>query len=161
MYQLWGGGATFRVHSNGRDLIDRSGTSVTLLGISSEILADIHSNEHFRRTETKIAWVSCTDEPEWVEECLHKFQTSHRKSLHSVADSSEIYKANKQSHFRNLQKQYPHISFQEMLFFDNESGNIRNVERLGVKCVYAPSGMTKEIWEEGLRKFHESNNRMK
>jgi magnesium-dependent phosphatase 1 len=40
-----------------------------------------------------------------------------------------------------------------MLFFDNESGNIRDVASLGVKCVYCPDGMTAKMWEKGLSLF--------
>ncbi len=156
MYQLWGGGPPFKHHSNGKDLIDRAGTSVRLLGITAQILADIHSNEHFRNKATKIAWVSCTDEPEWADECLAKFKTAHGLPLNAVVDSSEIYKSNKQSHFRNLQRKYPDIAFEDMLFFDNESGNINTVSRLGVKSIYCPDGMTKEVWEHGLRQYHDS-----
>jgi hypothetical protein len=40
-----------------------------------------------------------------------------------------------------------------MLFFDNESGNIRSVSELGVKCVYCPDGVTAEAWQQGLDLF--------
>ena len=70
-----------------------------------------------------------------------------------MADSSQIYKANKQQHFQNLKKEFPDIQYSEMLFFDNEYGNIRNVEKLGVKCVYCPEGMTEKAWQEGLDMF--------
>lgn len=158
MYQLWGGGPPFQPHSNGKDLLDRGGTTVRLLGITAQILADIHSNEHFRSVGTRIAWVSCTDEPEWADECLTKFKTAHGHALSTIVDSSEIYKSNKQTHFRNLQRKYPDIAFEEMLFFDNESGNIHTVSKLGVKSIYCPEGLTREVWENALRQFHESSS---
>ena len=40
-----------------------------------------------------------------------------------------------------------------MLFFDNEYGNIENVQKLGVKCVYCPHGVTQTAWDEGLKLF--------
>lgn len=40
-----------------------------------------------------------------------------------------------------------------MLFFDNEINNIRNVEKLGVKCIFCPDGMTHEIWLQGIELF--------
>lgn len=157
MYQLWGGGAPFQHHPNGKDLIDRVGTTVSLLGITEHILNDIHLHEAFHNT--KLSWVSCTDEPIWAQECLEKFKTNTGHSLHSITDASEIHYGNKQSHFQNLQKKYPEISYQEMLFFDNESGNIRSVSQLGVHSIYCPDGMTKEIWERGLRQYHEATSK--
>lgn len=157
MYQLWGGGAPFQPHTNGKDLLDRAGTAVSLLGVTEHILEEIHSHPSFQ--DTKLAWVSCTDEPTWADECLRKFKTVNGSILHSITDSFEIYQSNKQTHFRNLQKKYPDIAFEEMLFFDNESGNINSVSRLGVKCVYCPDGVTKDIWEKGLRDYHAFHSR--
>jgi magnesium-dependent phosphatase 1 len=157
MYQLWGGGSPFQHHANGKDLVDRAGQKVQLIGITAEILNDIYLNDHF--AETKLAWVSCTDEPEWADECLEKFRTSSGHYLKTVVDSSEIYKSNKQTHFRNLKHKFPGISFEEMLFFDNEHHNIQTVSKLGVRSVYCPDGMTAAIWEEGLKKFHNASGK--
>ena len=152
MYQLWGGGAPFTVDGDGtKKLMDRSGTPVKLLGISSQILQELKTDPKWAATKT--AWVSCTDEPEWAAECLLKFKTKEGQAIGSYIDSSQIYKANKKQHFRELKKQYESIEYSEMLFFDNESGNIRSVSELGVQCVYCPDGMTEEIWQQGLARF--------
>jgi magnesium-dependent phosphatase 1 len=151
MYQLWGGGAPFKHAPNGKDLLDKAGNPVRLLGISAEILHELKNNSAL--THIKVAWVSCTDEPEWADECLRKFTTSGGQALSQIVDSSQIFKSNKQKHFQNLRRQYPDIGFEEMLFFDNEYGNIRNVSQLGVKCYYCEDGMTQQAWEEGLRMF--------
>lgn len=75
MYQLWGGGSPFTVQGDGtKQLIDRAGTSVKLLGISSHILQTLKTEEKWKETIT--AWVSCTDEPEWAAECLKLFKVS-------------------------------------------------------------------------------------
>mmetsp|Transcript_22256 Transcript_22256/g.30492 ORF Transcript_22256/g.30492 Transcript_22256/m.30492 type:complete len:176 (+) Transcript_22256:163-690(+) len=156
MYELWGGGAPFKKSKNGKDLIDCRGTNVRLLGIVDRILHDLRNDNKFKSL-TKVAWVSCTDEPLWANECLEKFLTfPGGEPLKLCADSSQIFKANKQVHFRKLKEQYPTIEFQDMLFFDNEYGNIQSVSKLGVKCIYCPSGMTQDVWEEGLRHFDES-----
>ena len=39
------------------------------------------------------------------------------------------------------------------IFFDNESRNCRDVEKLGVTCVYTPDGMTEAVWKKGLEEF--------
>ena len=152
MYQLWGGGAPFTSSKNGQELIDRSGSTVRLLGISAQVLHELKCDAYL--SHIKVAWVSCTDEPDWANECLTKFTTlPGRVPINAIADSSQIYKANKQTHFRNLKAEFPDIEFTQMLFFDNELGNIRNVSKLGVKCVYCPDGITEQAWEQGLNNF--------
>ena len=152
MYQLWGGGSPFTYASNKKDLMDKSGHVVRLLGISGEILDDVKSHPSLQ--PIKVVWVSCTDEPVWAKECLEKFRTvPSGNPIGSAADGYEIFSANKQVHFKNLRTKYPSIDFSEMLFFDNEYGNIRSVSQLGVRCVHCPDGMTSPAWLEGLSFF--------
>jgi magnesium-dependent phosphatase 1 len=152
MYMLWGGGAPFKYNSNGKDLVDCSGRAVRLLGISAEVLHELKEDPNL--SDIKVAWVSCTDEPAWAAECLKMFKTlPGGVAIKTSADSSQIYKANKQAHFQKLKNQYPTVAYDEMLFFDNEMGNIRSVEKLGVKCVYCPDGITEGAWQEGLDMF--------
>lgn len=152
MYQLWGGGAPFHHAPNGKDLLDCSGSLVRLIGISSEVLHELKNVSSLQ--DVKVAWVSCTDEPEWASECLSKFCTSPGSvPLNRIADSVQIYKANKQVHFMNIKKDFPDIEFAQMLFFDNESSNVRTVSKLGVRCIYCPEGITEKAWEEGLNLF--------
>ena len=40
-----------------------------------------------------------------------------------------------------------------MLFFDNESGNCREVARLGVTVAYCPDGIDKRVFEVALEAF--------
>ena len=80
-------------------------------------------------------------------------QTAEGESIGNYIDSSQIYKSNKQEHFKKLKLEYGSIEYSEMLFFDNEMGNIKSVSKLGVKCVYCPDGMTERIWDEGLKMF--------
>ena len=40
-----------------------------------------------------------------------------------------------------------------MIFFDNEGGNIRDVSKLKVHCVFCPDGVTQNAWESGLKMF--------
>eukprot|EP00547_Thalassionema_nitzschioides_P010358 CAMPEP_0194225924 /NCGR_PEP_ID=MMETSP0156-20130528/40682_1 /TAXON_ID=33649 /ORGANISM="Thalassionema nitzschioides, Strain L26-B" /LENGTH=169 /DNA_ID=CAMNT_0038958067 /DNA_START=41 /DNA_END=547 /DNA_ORIENTATION=+ len=145
MYMLWGGGAPFKYVKN-EELRDRSGAKVNLLGISGEILDTIATDW----LDTKVAWVSCTDEPDWADECMKKFKTPMGVPLVERVDEQCIFKANKQTHFRQLQKRTG-IAFEDMLFFDNERGNIVSVEQLGVCSIYCPRGMTREIWESGVK----------
>jgi len=63
----------------------------------------------------------------WANECLDLFESKNGSKLASFVDVSkgkQIFKANKQRHFEKLQKMYPSVSYNEMLFFDNEKRNI-------------------------------------
>src|SRR5689334_20172133 len=74
MYELWGGGAPFKMSSNGKDVIDQRGQQVKLLGITDKVLHDLKTDS--RLQDIKVAWVSTCDEPEWAKECLGIFKTS-------------------------------------------------------------------------------------
>lgn len=43
--------------------------------------------------------------------------------------------------------------YHEMLFFDNESWNIKDCTPLGITCIYTPRGLTRAAWEQGLKQF--------
>lgn len=153
MYQLWGGGAPFKESVDGKELTDCIGNKVRLLGISADVLRDLYADPFL--SQVKVAWVSCTDEPEWATECLSKFKFGDPGiSIDNVADVSLIFKANKQVHFRNLKELYPDIDYASMLFFDNEFGNVKNVSSLGVRCIHCPDGLTQAAWNSGLALFH-------
>ena len=128
-----------------------------LLGVCGSIFHDLKYDDTF--SETICAIVSCTDEPTWANECLQKFKTTPGKEplLHSV-HSSQIYKANKQKHFKALQNQYPDIPFCEMIFFDNEMHNITTVQKLGIHAIYCPNGMTEEVWMGALQEYSALGN---
>jgi magnesium-dependent phosphatase 1 len=158
MYQLWGGGSPFQVVDDGtKYLRDRVGAKVRLLGISGRLLHDLKYDPMWESTICALA--STTDEPDWAQECLEKFRTTPgNEPLAACVDSPHIYKANKQTHFRNMKSHYPEIEFSEMLFFDNEMGNINSVKKLGVHCVYCPDGMTEEVWVNGLEQYRRARS---
>lgn len=52
--------------------------------------------------------------------------------MHTLVHHHEIYKAySKQKHFKTL-KQKTQIDYCEMIFFDNQMNNIRDVSPLGI-----------------------------
>ena len=69
---------------------DKSGTTVRLLGIAGRVLQELKTDQKWK--DTKVAWVSCTDEPEWAAECLQKFKVEDGRSLNQLVDSVQIYK---------------------------------------------------------------------
>ena len=159
MYMLWGGGAPFEIKDPTKTLVDRSGQEVNLLGEVGSILHELHTQPEWKGTI--ISWVSCTDEPTWANECLMKFVTPVSATpLKNLVDSSaeQIFKANKKEHFRRLKAAYPEIDYSEMIFFDNEAGNIRSVSQAGVLSIHCNEGMTREVWDYGLDLFHKERS---
>lgn len=75
--------------------------------------------------------------------------------LHALASHREIYPGSKVAHFARIRERSG-AAYGDMLFFDNEAWNVREVERLGVVCVYCPRGLTRAAWEEGVLKFAEA-----
>ncbi|XP_034261308.1 magnesium-dependent phosphatase 1 [Pantherophis guttatus] len=70
---------------------------------------------------------------------------------------TEIYPGSKITHFQRLNQQSG-IPFHQMLFFDDESRNIRDVGTLGVVCVSVPRGMTLSLLKDGLESFARSSS---
>lgn len=68
----------------------------------------------------------------------------------------EIYPGSKITHFKKLAAASG-ASFDEMIFFDNESRNITDVSKLGVTCVLVDTfvGMTWKDLEKGFKTFAE------
>ena len=91
-------------------------------------------------------------EPDWAQECLQLFDVGEKLNMKKVGDYEEIYKANKQQHFKALQEKTG-IAFEDMIFFDNQRNNIQSVSKLNVHCIFCPDGLTKQIWKSGLESF--------
>jgi len=147
-------GSPFTVGSNPHELVSRGGERVRLLGEVAEIWGALHELPELEDTLVGVA--SRCDVPEWGRECLQKLIVGAKgESMWDIAGGGElveIYKSNKQVHFQALQKKTG-ISFEDMLFFDDDMTNIRSVGKLGVKCVHTPHGVTAECWEKGLGMF--------
>ena len=66
----------------------------------------------------------------------------------------EIYPGNKTAHFAQIQKQSK-IPLSEMLFFDDEKKNIRDLTQLGVVSILVSNkiGVTMQVVKDGLAEF--------
>ncbi|KDD76075.1 acid phosphatase [Helicosporidium sp. ATCC 50920] len=129
------------------EVVDRSGEHICLMGDSFEILKELAQSAQWQDTE--IAYVSRTEYPAWADACLKSFAIECGPRMHDIAAHHEIYPGSKLTHFRRLHERTG-INYKDMLFFDNESWNIKEVAQLGVTCVHTPRGMTWASWQEGL-----------
>jgi len=152
MYELWGGGAPFTATNDPNQILDSKHVPVTLCGDIRGTLQMLRQDATF--SDTKVCYVSCTDEPTWAAECLELFKCDDGTPLSKVvhAELNQIYKANKQTHFRQLQEATG-IAFADMVFFDNEKHNCQSVSKLGVVCIHCPNGMDKDVWTDALETF--------
>eukprot|EP00392_Amoebophrya_sp_AT5.2_P015848 g16069.t1 len=117
----------------------------------------------FHDAGTKIAIASCCDEPSWAHELLGKFRigigattgggtgTSTTKqqpeSMRDAVTFTEIHYGAKTGHFNEIKRDASKVlaggsklEFSDMIFFDDQSGHIRNVGNQGVVAVQTPHG---------------------
>ena len=122
--------------------------------IRSYALSEINRINCNNNEPIQTAIASKTDEPKWAHSCLKWLTIQDGSTLQSCFQPNlmEIYYGNKKTHLTNLKKKSG-IPFENMVFFDNEYGNIQSVKTLGVKCVYTPNGMTREAWDNALNMF--------
>ena len=120
--------------------------------VSSYALADINRLKS-EGLDIRAAVASRTDEPHWARFCMDHLVVEDGSTLSSCfGNLVEISYNDKTHHFRQLHKKTG-IPFEHMVFFDNEHWNIKQVSKLGVKCIYTPDGMMKKHWEEAKTEF--------
>ncbi|XP_038226394.1 magnesium-dependent phosphatase 1-like isoform X2 [Dermochelys coriacea] len=112
----------------------------------AEVLAVL---EQLQDLGVPMAAASRTGETRGATQLLELFGVRH--FLRQV----EIYPGGKSAHFHRLQ-QDTGVPFAQMLFFDDEERNIRDVSKLGVTCVLVPDGMTQALLTQGLEAFTRS-----
>ncbi len=145
-FTLWDCGGTwcdclsppFQV-SDGR-ILDRNGMHVRLYDDVLQILDWTDSKG------TSMALASRTEQPSWARELVEMLGIAER------FDFAEIYPTSKLKHFNALQRASG-TPLENMLFFDDEDRNIREVSELGVTSVFVEDGMSFELFETGLQLY--------
>ena len=64
----------------------------------------------------------------------------------------EIYPGCKVTHFESLSRNSK-VDLQDMLFFDDEHRNIRDLTQKGVVSIFVESGVNTEVIHAGLKQF--------
>ncbi|XP_022689161.1 magnesium-dependent phosphatase 1-like [Varroa jacobsoni] len=107
--------------------------------------------EYLRSEGYQIAAASRTDAPPVANELIKLLDWDH------YFDYREIYPGCKKTHFMRFQKSSG-ITFTDMIFFDDEMRNIRDVSQLGVTAIYVRSeGMTRRLFDQGLAQWRKEN----
>eukprot|EP00466_Bigelowiella_natans_P012194 jgi/Bigna1/68890/fgenesh1_pg.7_\ len=128
---------------------------------------------------SKFAAASRTGQIKWAYNLLPKFQITPEKTLDDLfsfkaklsrffsnkftrilcrgyvmcsVKELEIYPGSKLAHFKKLKKDSG-LEYHEMIFFDDDSCNTREVSSLGVFCVYNPYGLSEELWKLGITEY--------
>ncbi|KAG3022408.1 hypothetical protein PC121_g7641 [Phytophthora cactorum] len=175
MYELWG--APFKKNPTTGVVTDCKGEQVHFFGAVHTVLSILETDPQFRDT-TEVAVASRTTEPKWAKTCMRLMdvdigdvsskdmkeeeseeseenddeEDEEKKSLLSIVDYEAIYPRNKRVHFEQLKKDSG-IPYEDMLFFDNEYGNVHDIQKLGVTCAYCPQGLTEGSWIQGMEEF--------
>ena len=156
MYELaWSGNghAPFEIYNkDSTKLKSKLNTLVTLIGDVADLLDDFVLLDEW--ADTQLAISSRTDVPEWAEELLEKFTLPKSgKTLKDIISGPwEISFDSKTSHFQRLSKKTG-VALQNMVFFDNESGNCRSIAKLGVTVGYCPNGVKRGVWANAMAAF--------
>lgn len=117
-------------------VIDGDGGQIILYDDVDSILNEL------KQAGKMIASASRTTAPEIAKQLLELFDIRHFFAL------EEIYPDCKLTHLNRI-KELSGVAFSEMVFFDDEYRNIRDVASLGVACEYVQEGVA---WEH-VRKY--------
>ena len=73
-------------------------------------------------------------------------------ALEDVFDVVEISKDDKRYHFERI-REATGLAFEDMVFFDNEYGNCRDISSMGVTVGYCPEGVTSDVYQAAMAAF--------
>jgi magnesium-dependent phosphatase 1 len=123
--------------------------------ISNHALSEIQRMKN-EGHDIQAAVASKTDEPQWARICMDHLVLEDGQT--TLADCFghrvQISYGSKVRHLQTLHSMTG-VPLEEICFFDNEHGNIRDVSRSlpAVKCFYTPDGMTQQAWEQAKAEF--------
>ncbi|XP_067003448.1 magnesium-dependent phosphatase 1 [Anabrus simplex] len=129
----------FRKDKKG-DVVDSTGEKIRFYPETPSVL------EYLHREGYKMAVASRTGEIEGANQLLQLFNWNR------YFQYKEIYPGCKVKHFNQFKKKSG-IDLEDMLFFDDEHRNIRDLKAHGVVSILVQNGMTMKVVEEGLKVF--------
>lgn len=126
----------------GSELVDRNGRVVRLY---QDVLAILDQCDEAGST---MALASRTEQPGWARELVDRLGISDRFRL------AEIYPSSKLKHFAAL-RDASELDYDEMLFFDDETRNIVEVQTLGVTAFHVTHGISFQVFEDGIERWRD------
>ena len=129
---------------------DSTGKSIELYpGVEALLHSLSHAGYH-------LAIASRTHAPESAKALLELVQ------LTSLFSHAEIYPGSKVKHFKQLVEECGELDsesgFHDVLFFDDETRNVRQVGALGVHVVHVPEGLSGDVLVQGVKQFVTRNH---
>ncbi|XP_046384305.1 magnesium-dependent phosphatase 1-like [Ischnura elegans] len=122
------------------DVLDQRGTKVKHYPEVPKVLQKLSSKGY------DLAVVSRTGEVRGANQLLQLY------GWERFFKFKEIYPGQKTKHFERLHSKSG-VEYNQMLFFDDEMRNIRDVSTLGVTCIFVQDGTTESVVENGLKEF--------
>ena len=100
-----------------------------------------------RRTLTRVT----ASQTQWALEIMRLLRVDDARTVADVVGDAPVVirSGSKVGHFKTIAHESG-VPLREMLFFDNERGNIQEVSKLGVTCVYCPRGLKDGVFRDGL-----------
>ncbi|MCU4675226.1 magnesium-dependent phosphatase-1 [Catenovulum sp. 2E275] len=123
---------------HGNLILDSQKRSITLY---SDVIAIL---QYCQKQQIKMALASRTGEPSWAKQLIELFD------IQSFFIQQEIYPGSKVNHFQML-KQNLNIDYGQMVFFDDEMRNIKEVGDLGVKAVFVETGLNWDMFTSAIQ----------
>ncbi|SAM06704.1 hypothetical protein [Absidia glauca] len=138
----------FTYHEEDNSLTDKMGEKLVLFKHITAVFTMIQSFP-----DTKIGIASRTGTPDWARLAIDLFKVDDTTTLQDTIDYMEIYPGRKTQHLTEL-AQSSGISFEDMLFFDDERRN-SEVKSLGVHFVLVDpaKGVTMHQFKAALQQF--------
>ncbi|KAF8151504.1 magnesium-dependent phosphatase-1 [Crassisporium funariophilum] len=146
------------------EVLDKYGDKISFYKDVPDILHGLRSqkavSENNEDQTVIIAACSRTHAPDLAKQCLRLLlvpnvadKTSPPTPAIDFFDEMEIYPGSKIKHFKALHERTG-IPYSEMLFFDDEHRN-SEVEKLGVTFYHVPRGLTRQMFEQGLKEWRQ------
>jgi magnesium-dependent phosphatase-1 len=100
-------------------------------------------------------------QPSWAEEILKMFRvgppdaiaSGSAPTMSSLVTYKQIHKGSKKGHLREIATASG-VALSEMVFFDDQRGNIKDVSSVGVLSILTPNGVEAAHWTQCLDQFH-------
>lgn len=131
----------FKLDESG-NVIDATGDTIKCYSDVPEILESLHKEGYV------LGIASRTGEIDGAYQLLAIFDWN------KYFNYKQIYPGSKTTHFTMI-KNESGFSYDQMLFFDDEHRNIRDLEEVGVVSIYVRDGITKQVIKEGLATYAE------